>query len=945
VAIVPVEHITDLESTDPKHALSSAFVFKDFPQGPISALCFGHEVEPTMLAIATPHGITIAYLKVTSGVDFVIKRKHNRMQCDSSFQTAHHLAFSTDSKCLLACEQDVIEVYDAQNGALEARLEGHLGLVSMAYFFPNTSSRIISLGDDRGFKIWDLVQKQCLYESGIISAKPLTAVAMDGPRNRLVVGSEEGKLWFYQFCDEEKFSVRLLNSVNMSQFIQQPTCDDSLSDSRTTPVISSVPLWKKDYKEFAPNEQEDSDTKNGGLSNTSLSIIGLHHISLQTMPEMAGTKSDRPLNGIPNMLLQKSSTLLVGMAGHVVIMDTDNFNILLQHSFSEDYVEIDNYECHKGDQLKGALIPFAGSYHYSNTSYPQVGLVSIGSAFNGELTVLVVRKVANKENDIKMCQANDTSQLELVYELSGIIGTLTLNDTIEQTIKKAIGLGEQRSLKDASDLWARNIVADVTQRLAQLGVYSTKDLTQRRASELIQNVPARVLSVLDSFYDQRDVKDEDASPLFLSNSLTLKKATKATKLPGKDKEKARAKSKNVLNKPVTFKSNVKSSGYMQAPNVGSIHSRKKQSKKKSPTSDGQQEGPMRLDLENHPSMNSTRVDAFAPISKLRYSFDGKWVGICTTDRVARGIRLRKEPQYKDFIGHNGACLSVEWSLRNEFLLTSSSDCTSILWSVDKSEKMLTFNSVQYTPPSKSLQGSIREGVPRRQVPSTPFPYEIKSSKFYYKDKYIMLCCKNQLYMFEYHCDKVDPTSITPRLNNNHYHLTHSFRTTKAHFINTFACINSFLSNLLILGTSDKSIEVVDIGTGKCVRQLHTNYTRGIQSVEVADYGSPSTSFDVFLSSSPNNGITLWDLRSSSSVRTFMGHHHRFSHIGSALSPCGRFILTGSEDQHGYVFDIGSGNIIDRYKGTGDVVTDVGWNPCRPEFALSSTTGHLSLFGL
>ena len=88
-------------------------------------------------------------------------------------------------------------------------------------------------------------------------------------------------------------------------------------------------------------------------------------------------------------------------------------------------------------------------------------------------------------------------------------------------------------------------------------------------------------------------------------------------------------------------------------------------------------------------------------------------------------------------------------------------------------------------------------------------------------------------------------------------------------------------------------------------------------------------FNTFLTASTDNFIKLWDLRVGQPVRDYGGHHqNRAIQIGFSISNCYRYLITGSEDRSVYVYDIGSGELIDRTKNNQhtDSVTDVAVNP-------------------
>ena len=59
---------------------------------------------------------------------------------------------------------------------------------------------------------------------------------------------------------------------------------------------------------------------------------------------------------------------------------------------------------------------------------------------------------------------------------------------------------------------------------------------------------------------------------------------------------------------------------------------------------------------------------------------------------------------------------------------------------------------------------------------------------------------------------------------------------------------------------------------------------------------PSSAYDLFLTAAVADGIKLWDLRTNRCVRRYDGHVNRSQPVGLDISPCARYIATGSEDR-------------------------------------------------
>ena len=110
-------------------------------------------------------------------------------RCVCSFNASGTLvAVPTDSLVY------VIDVYTHKS---MVQLEGHGATVTCLAFNPHRPTQLATASEDRSFKLWDIQERCLLYQSAIISSSPFTALAFDPYRERLAVGSEDGKLRFY----------------------------------------------------------------------------------------------------------------------------------------------------------------------------------------------------------------------------------------------------------------------------------------------------------------------------------------------------------------------------------------------------------------------------------------------------------------------------------------------------------------------------------------------------------------------------------------------------------------------------------------------------------------------------------------------------------------------------------------------------------------------------
>ncbi len=137
-------------------------------------------------------------------------------------------------------------------------------------------------------------------------------------------------------------------------------------------------------------------------------------------------------------------------------------------------------------------------------------------------------------------------------------------------------------------------------------------------------------------------------------------------------------------------------------------------------------------------------------------------------------------------------------------------------------------------------------------PNPPFPSEVRNCSFFYMDKFVTTTCASTLYLHKYELDSFtvqtrwqcrlsDPISHNDMVITTCFELTHSLDTlcrrsqdTKddirrlrnlskyklvrawdlgCQSILSMSCFNSFLSPLLLLSGSDKTVSVFDMAVG------------------------------------------------------------------------------------------------------------------------------------
>lgn len=105
-------------------------------------------------------------------------------------------------------------------------------------------------------------------------------------------------------------------------------------------------------------------------------------------------------------------------------------------------------------------------------------------------------------------------------------------------------------------------------------------------------------------------------------------------------------------------------------------------------------------------------------------------------------------------------------------------------------------------------------------------------------------------------------------------------------------------------------------------------------------------YNTFATASTDNSILLWDIRVPSSVCRYSAHVNRREAVKCALSPCMRYLATGSEDRTIRIVDLRTGMRELSKVGSGlfkDVVTGVSFHPLHAQLAACSFDGSVKFF--
>ena len=698
-----------------------------------------------------------------------------------------HIHTDRNLRFLAATNDSEVLVYNLLDRTLRLRLEGHSLTVNAVQF--DSSDRLVTVSDDRTFKVWDLEREELVYQSSIYGASPLTCVAMDPTFPRMAIGSTDGVVRFFDITSP---SYQLIQSLDIplavrTKFGDPLDQDQGLAEQGQVHLVSSN---RRSSPEKAGKWKQDPV----GMGCIS-SVSSLHYIR----------KGEDRLN---NKLLPVSPKLIACTTQMLVIIDAYTYDVISIISFS-------GYSYRGSHQID---IDTPRLFAADSRNCGCVSKICIGSAFTPMIHVVEVIHTDGEGKD------------------------------------KTLMTGEEN--------------APSNEEGAGLSVFPSS--------------PPKKLSKL---YQAIDKENKNTTRSISSyESATRRKSS--------------GRGQRLGNQPVTFHSRIKSSGYGKIEPLKFLGRQvKSRSALKKPSSNLKTARLLKsypLDCEpvhhfqEHHLLDNDEMVHSAPILRMGFCPDGTRLASASVDKSLRTLKVPLAKHRGDgetFLGHGGPVLDACWNHTGNLILTGSSDRTACLWSIKKSQALLHITST---------------GNEKKASAAQEFNADIKAVKFLHLDKIIVLACMNKLHFYKYRLGPRKPVDDITRL-----HQTNTFShilelTTNSQSVSDFDCHNGFISNLLISGTSAKSIEVFDADACALVRSIENAHSRAIHRI-VLNSTSPYASHDksaheLFLSAASDSSVKLWDLRAPRSVRCFAGHLNRQNPIGMAFSPCMKYIACGSEDK-------------------------------------------------
>uniref|UniRef100_A0A8C3CUG0 WD repeat domain 27 n=1 Tax=Cairina moschata TaxID=8855 RepID=A0A8C3CUG0_CAIMO len=261
-----------------------------------------------------------------------------------------------------------------------------------------------------------------------------------------------------------------------------------------------------------------------------------------------------------------------------------------------------------------------------------------------------------------------------------------------------------------------------------------------------------------------------------------------------------------------------------------------------------------------------------------------------------------------FSGHDGAVNSVGWSHDKKLLVSASEDRTVRVWSVCKKEPALI----------------LGKGM---------FHKAIRFAQFYFIDTFILLCCGAEFHLLSFHVDTTKD-DLKQRVKS---FINRKFLMASTMEITSLSAVNDFYSYIVLTAGSNRALEVFDLNEGRSTAVIPEVHSRSVHQICQNKGSAFSTqqpeAYNLFVTTAVGDGIKLWDLRTLRCERRFEGHSSHCYPCGIAISPCGRFIASGSEDKRAYIYEMHSSTFLHKLGGHRECVVNVGFSPSSPQVRL------------
>ncbi|KAJ1555192.1 WD repeat-containing protein 27 [Nowakowskiella sp. JEL0078] len=738
---------------------------------------------------------------------------------------------------------------------------------------------LISTSEDRTFIIWNVSVRTRIFQSSILSSSFLRSTSFDLQLNRLALGFDDGVIQFFELSSFKRKTSKYCNFKIAVHFIKLLKLKlPSFSTNEETSDVVVVQSWRK--------------FKNGSLSLANTRGLGKKIVVDEDESKVI---FENIRTGVISIVQALNNRLVVGCSGSIFLINTKTFETDLTIYFDAENQQNTSL---KSKSLRFINVNYATSFSFSELGDDTLSF-TIAESLSGRVSVYLLKEESQYNSDNTLISILKASNLE-------------------ELVCKCVN-------KHISGWWGANISFDVLDKLASDEITNLEDLLTKKERLVSSNyIPWFVKNDIETYIMQAQ-SDSRTLSFFKSAKLSQEQQPKT--------QFAKSNTSSYLNKPITFRNTVKSSGYTQSPKFTSMFGKQKKISRLAVSGPQKKTDPQLPPFEY---LDYSKISSAAkqflekhngPVHCVKYNSSGKFFASASGDRTIRyqvgplSFRSKDSTKVvKTFIGHNSAVFDLYWGFQM--------DGVAKLWATGRSHPLLTFTG-------KSRNKNVLIG--QNDIGC------ISSAILCSKDRFIISCKKNEIRLHTYEIETLETDLIKPQLNNNTHKIVRSF-TVDAIKVTVVASLNSFCSPLILTGSSDKGLQIWDTESGKILRNLKFVHSKPVHHIALPDFQHvPPTFENMFATVAIGDCIKLFDIRTVSPVLVLCSHLNKQVRISCSLSPCGKFIATGSEDNQSYFYDIRKGQVAMKLDGHSDTVSTVSFNQTQNELVTGSLDGNIRVF--
>lgn len=290
----------------------------------VSALCFSHD-EPVLLCSAADDYVFVWNIRKCQH-DFAKQLKVTGNVVVVRPGTTTYISFSLDAEHIALCVDSVVKIASVSKAKIVAELASHQAKVTAAEFCPHYTGTLVSISDDRTFKVWNVQDVSVLYHSQIITSSPLISISMNKAEPHVAVGSAGGVVKVFDLTDGNNFRQLFQLDVGKHLAKAHRTQNQETQKKQFFPDTSAVSSHSGTSRQRTVSDTSvkgDASFSKIESSNSVLSVFYVH-----TQPQNLRNVSHKGHHAVSDALSSVSPFLAIATTDALLLISSRTLDLL-----------------------------------------------------------------------------------------------------------------------------------------------------------------------------------------------------------------------------------------------------------------------------------------------------------------------------------------------------------------------------------------------------------------------------------------------------------------------------------------------------------------------------------------------------------------------------------------------------------------------------------------